>query len=342
MVVKRKINTIIIAFTGIEGNVVVHCCRPDILGKIYPEPEKKLVSVGKGHGSAKLFHHLLGRAALHFIPLLHSRTALPQIQIRPVVHGRRNVQLAPVDLQDRYDGQDQQEDGQQLAEAPLLLPRVGHGHVRVAKGLRYENDADNGADADGSHENAAHHLDDLVEALAAAVQVPSRQRKNNNVADYDGPRANVASDGVFGRRLCQGRPRIPDTGDGQRRFDVVADAPQDVCAVDGAENQVHKHEELTQPPEQPVAAKVVDQREQRGVVYCHGEQRKHPDQEEVVRRQPGGQGEADRLQPNALKDLLIRIGREKLAADRVRLAVGIFSSAFDKLLQYQGRRHANG
>ncbi|TLD24088.1 hypothetical protein PspLS_06972 [Pyricularia sp. CBS 133598] len=131
---------------------------------------------------------------------------------------------------------------------------------------------------------------------------------------------------------------MPDAGDWQRRLDVVADTAQDVGTVDGAENQVHKHQELTQPPEEPVAAKVVNQSEQRGIVYRHGEQRKHPDEEEVS----GGQGEADRLQANALEDLLIRIGREQLATDRMRLAMRIFSSALEELLQYQGRGHANG
>ncbi|TPX14701.1 uncharacterized protein E0L32_005096 [Thyridium curvatum] len=236
---------------------------------------------------------------------------------------RRLVHGAPVDLQHRHQRQQQHEQRQQLPEAPVLLAPVPQRHRRRPERLAQDDDARRRADRDGRHQRRAHQLRGAVEprpplARGRAVQVPRRQREDDAVARDHGPRADVHEPRV-GRRaaVVPGRAVVPDAGDGQRRRQVAPDALQDVGAVDGAEREVDEHEGLAQPAQDPVAAEVAHEDQQRRVVHRHGQQRQHPDEEEVVGHEGRRLGQPHALDADARHDLLVRVAAEQLAPDRV-------------------------
>ncbi|KAH8718453.1 hypothetical protein HC256_003097 [Beauveria bassiana] len=69
------------------------------------------------------------------------------------------------------------------------------------------------------------------------------------------------------------------------------------------------------PAQDPVAAVVADEGEERGVVGGHGEQGQHPDEEEVVGHEGAHLGEGDGLHADALDDLRVAEAVEELAPD---------------------------
>lgn len=184
-----------------------------------------------------------------------------------------------------------------------------------AEGVREERDAHDGADGDGRHQQKPDDLDGPVEALRARVQVPRGQQEHDGISGDDDDGADVGDRAVLpGRHRRRRRHPLKDAGDGERGVvDAVAHGAQDDDAVQGAEHEVHEYEELPQPAEDPVAAEVVDEREQAGVVHGHGQQGEHPDEEEVVWHHGLDLGEPDALDPDARQDLLVRVRVEELA-----------------------------
>lgn len=242
-----------------------------------------------------------------------------------VLDGRGALDLAAHDLDDGDDGQQQQADGQPGAEAPALLGLVGERHGRLAEGLRQHEQARRRADGAGRHEHEPHELRDAVQPLPARVQVPRGGGEDERVARDDGHGAEVrqARVGRGGRRVGRagGRVRVPHARDGQRRLGQVAlHGAEHEGAVRAAEGQVDEHEGLAQPAQHPVAPEVVHQRQQRRVVHRHGQQRQHPDEEEVVRHHLVHLRQPHHLDADARHDLLVRVRVQQLAPHHRRLA----------------------
>ncbi|TQW08201.1 hypothetical protein IF2G_04077 [Cordyceps javanica] len=255
------------------------------------------------------------RVRLKFVT--RTRLQLAGAQRLPVVIDRwRRLDVAPVELDGRDERQGEQQHGQQLAEAPLLLALVGEGHRGPAKGRGQQHDADGRADGDGRQDEQAADLDRLVPALRAAVHVPGGHGEDDAVADDDGNGADVRRDAGGAGRLAKGRRAVPDAGDGQRGARHAAgDDLHDEDARHAREGKVDEHEQLAQPAQDPVAAVVAGEGQQRRVVRGHGQQRQHPDEEEVVRHQRVHLGQPDRLDADALHDLRVAVPVEELAPD---------------------------
>lgn len=176
-----------------------------------------------------------------------------------VGQGRRAADLAAEDLDDGDEGQDQQDEREQGAEAPGLLALVGEGHRGVAERLRQHGDAHRGADGAGRHEHEPDDLRDAVELLVARVQVPGGQEEDDGVDGDDGDGAKVRQPDVGRPAAARGvGVGVPDARDGQRRVGQVGlDGLEHEAAVDAAERQVDKHEELPQPAQNPMITGLV-------------------------------------------------------------------------------------
>lgn len=255
------------------------------------------------------------------------RLQLAVVQRLPLIlDGRRHLDVAAVNLNGRDQWQDEQKHGQQLTKAPLALAGAAVDQVdrRRAKRGREQDDADGGTDRNGRHHQQADNLNRLVPALLAAVQVPGGEDKDDEVAGHDGNGADVRQRAVGAGGLAKVGGAVPDARHGQGAGPrALGDGLQDKDARDGRQGEVDKHEELAQPAQDPVAAVVVDEGEQGGVVRGHGEQREHPDEEEVVGHERVHLGEADGLDADALHDLRVAVAVEELAADGRVLAANL-------------------
>ncbi|EGX91849.1 hypothetical protein CCM_06006 [Cordyceps militaris CM01] len=255
---------------------------------------------------------------------------LAVVQRTPAISSRwRDLDVAPVNFNGRDEREHEQQDGQQLAEAPLLLAVVGERHRGRAKRRRQQDDAHGGADGNGRHDEQPGDLHRLVPGLLlrAAVQVPRGEHEDDHVARNHGNGADIrqrvlcAAGGLAKRRRRRLPAAVPGARHGQRgKGHAAGDDLQRKDARDAREGEVGEHEGLPQPAQDPVAAVVADEGQQRRVVRRHGQQREHPDEEEVVRHERAHLGEADRLQADALHDLRVAEAAEELAPDACRTA----------------------
>lgn len=147
------------------------------------------------------------------------------------------------------------------------------------------------------------------------MQIQRPQHENQQAArDH----RNRADDGQRrgGTRASLRRGGVPDAGDGHGLRQLLHDALQEDDAEGAREDEVGEHEALAQPAQDPVAAEVGDQRQEGCEVGGGGEEREHPDEEEVIWHHGVDFGEPHALDSDAREDLLIGQRQKKLSWDR--------------------------
>lgn len=235
-----------------------------------------------------------------------------------VILYRLEADLTTPDLYNRDQRQNDEEHGEQLAEAPVLLALILYLHRGVAKSLREKNDSDGSTDSNSCHEDETQDLDGVEEPLPLAVEVPSRETEDGAVAHDDGNGADVGKTGVGG---CTFAPYVPDAGDRECLVvQTLGDSLKNEDAADARQRQVDKHEELAKPSNYPVPSIVVYKSKESSVVRGHGQERQHPDDEEVVRHHGVHLGQTNTLDANALKNLRVTVAIEEFSPDITCLA----------------------
>lgn len=144
------------------------------------------------------------------------------------------------------------------------------------------------------------------------MQVPDRERKEDELTRHDGNRARDGNGRVARRARVLDLPHAPNR---QRGRQILHDAQQDHDAARAAQHEIHRHEELAQPPQDPVTLEVLVQRQQRADVRAARQQAQHPDDEEVVRHHGVHARQANGLDRDAREHLLVGEGEEEFARD---------------------------
>jgi hypothetical protein len=201
-----------------------------------------------------------------------------------------------------------------LSKTPLALAHTDQRYRRRAECLR-EQHRPYGGTATRSHEHQQPaHLEKLEPFLPVAVHVPDTEGENDAIARKDGDGAGDGN-GRVGRRAVVRRRERPHARHGQRGRHILEHSHKNKYTKHRAQRQIQQHEKLAQPAQDPVALEIVDEGQQRGEMGGGGEQREHPDDEEVVGHHGVEFGEADALDADAGEQLLVAEGEEQFAED---------------------------